>query len=324
MPIFDKQCPLCGKALPNSANYCECGFSFNPAELDDTTQSLVLAAQEEELYENYLSARAAQAEEALTVALNLLAKDPDNPAKKQDAARLSEEAKQTRAEYTTQHNKAAATRKVARNARQTLETLKQSYAQEQQAKARESRTTRANIKHEQQVAKAKALAAQADKHIQAAKAARQQPKVAVRPATSAPPKQPGLKPAKPQAIVSKQATQAFRATQSAKAESAMKALKAAKAAMHLAQAKQDADKASAAAFKTAQAAKAAAIQKRAAAKTAECPHCSARLPLNAKKCGCGYVLKAKRQMQNLTVSEADRAAMSKFDKADSSFITKPK
>lgn len=349
MRIFDKDCPLCGKHLPRSATYCECGFSFNPEEMDDTTQTLVMAAQEEELFENYLAARVAQTEEALTVGLAILAKNPGDGEKEREVARLSEEAKQAQSELATQNQKAVHARQAARTARNTLHKLKTAYTLEQQTRTTQEQQQIDQAKrrklHQQKVAQAKALAANADKDIQAAKAARaahstraqqaQNKTVHPAPAMAASKTRspaPATTPKQAAPAVSQQPTTAFRAKQAANAESAMCALRAAKAAMQLAQAKNESTQQATTAFRAKQAAKAAAAQhktqqqaqqaqprkKQRPTNRIECPHCTALLPLTAQKCGCGYVLQkgAGNKESALVLNAEDRAAMKKFSRGN--------
>ena len=78
MSIFDKECPLCSTGHPLSAERCGCGFSFDPSSLEQAAQKLVLAAQDEELMENYLAARVSQANETFKVIQTRLQADPEN------------------------------------------------------------------------------------------------------------------------------------------------------------------------------------------------------------------------------------------------------
>lgn len=76
MSVFDKECPLCDAAVPISTEYCDCGFAFESTPLEQAAQGVLLATQEEELYETYLAARVGQLQEELKVAQSRLSVIP--------------------------------------------------------------------------------------------------------------------------------------------------------------------------------------------------------------------------------------------------------
>lgn len=93
LSIFQKLCPSCASCLPVGVARCDCGHLFEAdgsggASADD------ISLRDEELYENYLVARATQAQEAARVAQDALTEDPDNP-EKMSAAELAREVAQS-------------------------------------------------------------------------------------------------------------------------------------------------------------------------------------------------------------------------------------
>lgn len=64
MAIYHKDCPRCAATVATYIRRCACGFSFDGSENVDSAQKLKAAAEEEQLYEEYLAARARQANAA--------------------------------------------------------------------------------------------------------------------------------------------------------------------------------------------------------------------------------------------------------------------
>ncbi|OGI43194.1 MAG: hypothetical protein A2150_05695 [Candidatus Muproteobacteria bacterium RBG_16_64_11] len=60
MAIYHKDCPQCAAAVATYVRRCACGFSFRDFEQADA-QDLDAIAEEEQLYQEYLAARARQA-----------------------------------------------------------------------------------------------------------------------------------------------------------------------------------------------------------------------------------------------------------------------
>jgi len=104
--IFEKICPACASIISVTTERCECGyaFTFHQGEggLDN---SLEMSLRDEELYENYLAARAAQAQEAARAALSELALFPDDTRKAADAELAQEVAKSLEADLNEQRAK---------------------------------------------------------------------------------------------------------------------------------------------------------------------------------------------------------------------------
>lgn len=76
--IFLKVCPACAGHVPTAAEHCDCGHEFE-ATADQYSSPEELALRDEELYENYLIARAEQAREAARAAETAYYDHPDHP-----------------------------------------------------------------------------------------------------------------------------------------------------------------------------------------------------------------------------------------------------
>ena len=183
LSIFSKDCPRCGEAVSVQATHCHCGFSFEPTRLEEAAQALELTSQEEQLYENYLAARASQAEEALKVAETNLLEDPENEKKQALVEEARAEWEKARAELAAQTEKVERGKQASAAARRAVEKIRrtrserrkareQQAAAEARAKAAAEARKAAQAAQAKQVAMAKALAAQADAHIEAARASR--------------------------------------------------------------------------------------------------------------------------------------------------------
>jgi hypothetical protein len=72
--IFQQLCPACATSIPINATRCECGH-----DLSGAGTPLETTLRDEELYENYLNARAEQARESEQIAARALMEDRDNP-----------------------------------------------------------------------------------------------------------------------------------------------------------------------------------------------------------------------------------------------------
>ena len=117
MSIFYKDCPRCAATNSVDAIHCRCGYFFQPDKVDGVDPDLELAAQDEELYEAYLAARAEQAAKEVQIAIATLANDPGNAIKAEYADKTVTAAEETNAEYTEQKKRTVAAVKVAKSAR---------------------------------------------------------------------------------------------------------------------------------------------------------------------------------------------------------------
>lgn len=110
--IFQKTCPACMITLALDARECACGHQFDHDDNDPTLSSEAIRLQAEELYENYLAARAEQASSAVMTAQSEHVRDPASAQKSQRIAKLVQEAEEARAALTAQSERVAEMRKA--------------------------------------------------------------------------------------------------------------------------------------------------------------------------------------------------------------------
>jgi hypothetical protein len=110
--IFQKTCPACMVTLALDASDCACGHQFDHDNNDASLSSEAIRLQAEELYENYLAARAEQASGAVMAAQAEFASDPTSAQKSQRVANLIQEAEAARAALTAQSARVAEMRKA--------------------------------------------------------------------------------------------------------------------------------------------------------------------------------------------------------------------
>ncbi|MEW6330323.1 MAG: zinc ribbon domain-containing protein [Pseudomonadota bacterium] len=110
--IFQKTCPACMVTLALDAKECACGHQFDHDDNDSSLSSEAIRLQAEELYENYLAARAEQASSAVMTAQAEYNRDPGNAQKSQRIAELIQEAEAARAALAAQSGRVAEMRKA--------------------------------------------------------------------------------------------------------------------------------------------------------------------------------------------------------------------
>jgi hypothetical protein len=104
--IFQKVCPACASIISVTTECCECGYAFASHQSEGSSDnSLEATLRDEELYENYLAARSAQAHEAARTALSEFALLPDDTRKAADAELAQEVAKSLEADLNEQRAK---------------------------------------------------------------------------------------------------------------------------------------------------------------------------------------------------------------------------
>src|SRR3989344_3561544 len=86
--------------LATNTNECACGFSFE--QEDAQPSSVEIRIKAEELYENYLAARAEQAAEAVKTAQAEFSRDLNNPTRSKNIARSLNESRTAEANLTAQ------------------------------------------------------------------------------------------------------------------------------------------------------------------------------------------------------------------------------
>jgi hypothetical protein len=105
--IYSKTCPQCSQTVARDAGRCACGHLFAGEDPPSSLGSLQAALKEEELYADYLSARAKQAAQAAVVAQSVHANNRDNANKAEEARRALESAEAARAEAVAQNARVA-------------------------------------------------------------------------------------------------------------------------------------------------------------------------------------------------------------------------
>jgi hypothetical protein len=98
--------------LALDARECGCGHQFDHDDNDASLSSEEIRLQAEELYENYLAARAEQASSAVMTAQSEFARDPASAQKSQHVANLIQEAEAARAALAAQSARVTEMRKA--------------------------------------------------------------------------------------------------------------------------------------------------------------------------------------------------------------------
>jgi len=109
--IFLKICPDCAAQVPTASERCKCGHIFESAIVNELSPEEA-ALRDEELYENYLSARAEQAHQAAQAAHDAYMDEPDNSDKASEAELTREVAKSIDADLAEQRSKVEALRRA--------------------------------------------------------------------------------------------------------------------------------------------------------------------------------------------------------------------
>lgn len=113
LSIFQKLCPSCASSLPVGAARCDCGHEFE-SDGPGSTSAEEASLRDEELYENYLVARAAQAQEAASAAQDAVADDPGSQEKNSAAELAREVARSIQSDLAEQRRKVEALRATIR------------------------------------------------------------------------------------------------------------------------------------------------------------------------------------------------------------------
>lgn len=291
MGIFTKDCPVCAASHPIHAVRCGCGYCFDPHKLDGVTQELEVIAQEERLYRDYLSARAAQADDAWKAAKVASAIDPSNTVKAAEALLAEQTALNARAELEAQDARAEAVGariKVVRSNRRNRRQAKGSSSTKSSAPPSIRAALAPPTAKKALNTPARPAPVDPQNHAKArpaptpvpAKQAAPAPQPVSKPAPVAKPAQPQVKPipiptptlsrARPVPAITQKPTPAFRTTQASKAEQVVSSSQP---------------------------------------NPQECPNCSARVAPEAKRCRCGYELpQSASQIPSLSMSAEDQAA----------------
>lgn len=290
LSIFQKVCPSCAAHIAVDAANCACGHEFETAGGNNSASADEQALRDEELYENYLAARAGQAAEAARAAAEWLAAEPGN-SDRANAAQLAQE--------------------VASSLEADLN--------EQRAKINAMRRALGPRLMSASPAKPAAVAAPTPVKPAVAKpAAPAQP--AAKPHAS--PTQAALKPASIPATPAPGPTPAISAapalpsmSSTYKAAAALDAIKRAKAQESVAATPAPAPTVTATppdSFRAEQAARAsrAIAEQPKAANSKDCPNCTAAVPLATTRCRCGYTfVSGTNDLPTLTLCTGDFTAL---------------
>lgn len=304
MSIFTKDCPVCAASHPVHAVRCGCGYCFDPNKLDGVTQELEVISQEETLYRDYLAARVDQSESAWRDARVAAAREPGNRVKTAEALLAEQSAMAARAEFDAQVERARAVKnriKVVRSNRRSRRVsaaataprpapvaVREVLAPKPAPAPMPAPVQTAPVKPAAAVSKSVAAPAPAPKLVVRAPAP-------VAPAKPAPVHKPAPVRAKPPAAMPR--------PRPAPAPVAV----APRAAPPPAPVVLDKPTPS---FRASQASRAQQIAPTPTkTNSQECGNCSAKVPLNAKRCRCGFELPlAASQIPSLSMSPEDRAA----------------
>lgn len=107
MGIYDKTCPQCMVSSSAATVRCTCGYLFDASGGDDRSLTLERIAREEKLFEEYLEARLAQAQEAAIVAAHAAELEPEHQRKAVESLRAKQAAEKAAAGLAAQRIKAA-------------------------------------------------------------------------------------------------------------------------------------------------------------------------------------------------------------------------
>jgi hypothetical protein len=275
--IFTRDCPVCAASHPVHAVRCGCGYCFDPGKVDGVTQELEVISQEEQLYRDYLAARAAKAEEAALVAKTAAKREPGNTVKAAEALLAAQTAMNARAELDAQN-----ARTVAVKNRITVVRSRRRKKPKTTAPTHPAPVPVREVLAPPVTAAAPKPAAVVPAPIKTA--AKPPAPASARPsvvtpvntptptiAKSAPVPRPSV-PVLTQ-VNAREPSSAFRATQATKAEQI-------------------------------------ATPTPAKSTNQDCPNCYAKVAVNTKRCRCGYELPTTAsQMPALAMSPEDRAAM---------------
>lgn len=313
--LYSKTCPQCAQSMAKDAARCACGHAFGGEDPPSSVAALQAALKEEELYADYLAARARQAAQAAVVAQSVRATDPDNANKAEEARRALESAEGARAESLAQNARIAELARAI--AGQTREPPVQSTSIVRPAPA---------------VGAAPAMRPPAAVSATAVRRSPAPAKMAPSRHTTAP-KPAAMKscplctarvkadviactcgfsfqPAQLQGLdLSTGSPEPSRAAESGRARLAREAERA---LQRTRAGKLAADDPTAAGRARLALEAERALQRAQAAKPRECPHCTAFVPAEASRCACGYAFdggRKARPMPGLTLDPAEQAKL---------------
>ncbi len=288
LSIFQKVCPSCAAHIAVDAANCACGHEFETAGGNNSASADEQALRDEELYENYLAARAGQAAEAARAAAEWLAAEPDN-SDRANAAQLAQEvASSLEADLNEQRTKINAMRRALGPRLMSAPPAKPAAAAPKPAK--------------QAAAKPAAPTQPAAKPpVGAARTALKPAAIPAKPAPMPAAAAVSAAPALPSMSSTHKAAAALDAIKRAKAQETV----AATPAPTVTAIPPDS-------FRAEQAARAsrAIAEQPKAATSKDCPNCTAAVPLATTRCRCGYTfVSGTNDLPTLTLCTGDFTAL---------------
>ena len=330
MSIFEKLCPSCASRVAASAETCDCGHIFESAD-GSGKSTPETALRDEELYENYLAARADQANEAARAAHEAYHARPEDPNLAAAAELAREVATSIATDLADQRSKVAALRKMLPPAPKPMVAAPKPAAPKIEPRKIAASPHKPVSATPKPPTSAKAMPAEIAKPAPVAQVATPAPIAA--DSSAQPEPQPAAQSAAPATrsdILFE--TQPVRLSAPAspaplappplstaeRAASVLETIKKAKAREEATRAIQNVERANEAiahvppeSFRTEQAAraeKALAVQK--ALDVKECGNCTAKVPVNTTRCRCGYVFDlGTNDLPSLTLCTGDFTAL---------------
>jgi hypothetical protein len=176
--MFDRECPLCQANVPPSQSICDCGYSFEPNELEAAAQNLILTAREDEAYLDYLKVRFTQSLEVQDVAHTHLQADPDNERLQTEFEQAKTEAIEAQQELGALQARMIKTRAAVKSAKETVRKVRvkkdRQAAREKARLEAERKTKEAAARQAREAAERKAADERARAKRKAKKAAEEQ------------------------------------------------------------------------------------------------------------------------------------------------------
>lgn len=314
--IFQKICPACMITLPLDVRDCACGHLFDHDATDATLSSEEIRIKAEELYENYLAARAEQAASAVMAAQAEFARDPASVQKSQRVTDAIQESEAARVVLAAQSGRVVEMKKVLPSAMRAPHPMHIPAVPNKKNILAKPVSPPSTVRAEARVAHAPASTGV----VTSVHPQRTAKKAVPIPIKSKPtPTLAKLETTPPSAVQSQAPNPAFRQAQAARAEKILRqeetagAVKAAikeEATAALAMVvipKVEPQASSPAPVLVKSAPRLLATNKK------ECPNCTAGVDSKLSRCRCGYQFPASETlMPSLAMSEEERAEFTKI------------
>lgn len=309
LSIFQQLCPACASSIPVSAQRCDCGH-----DLTATGQTpLEATLRDEELYENYLTARAQQAHETAQAAARALYDEPENEALVTTATLTREVAAAIEADLIEQRAKVKNLRSmippVSLPAIEVIIAEPVISGQPSPVKTAPANTASAAVKRPVPPIPVR------PEQVKWRSVVETPAKAAAAPIAARPTTRPSMI-AITQATVHEKATHALSALKQAKAREASQRQAAQKPPVTIAQPvaaprQPDVSLSPPTSFLEEQALRAErVVQERVASDSKECPNCTSGVALNTARCRCGYAfITTDTDLPSLTLCTGDFTAL---------------